>query len=172
MVVWQQAVVSSSIVCQSSRAERARHFEQLLQRVSSSGVRAPESREPFHGKKPIKRAASGHHQACSLESPGFERKLVHQLSSVCWRFASAFNLLLIWLVQSACFHFSFSCSQLVQAILFRVLKVSSQVPICSDSSNSVERLLDCLPSLEEASAVRSRTRGLDFWFEDCTILDC
>ncbi|MBK8406341.1 MAG: leucine-rich repeat domain-containing protein, partial [Saprospiraceae bacterium] len=54
----------------------------------------------------------------------------------------------------------------------RVPKVASQMPNCSDSSNSVERLLDCLPSLEEASAVRSRTRGLDFWFEDCTILDC
>ena len=77
-----------------------------------------------------------------------------------------------WLVQSARFHFSFSCSQLVQAILFRVPKEASQMPICSASSNSVERLLDCLPSLEEASAVRSRTRGLDFWFEDCTILDC
>ncbi|MBK8405214.1 MAG: leucine-rich repeat domain-containing protein [Saprospiraceae bacterium] len=123
-------------------------------------------------EQPIERAASGHHQACSLEIPEFEWKLVHQLSSVCWRFASAFSLLLIWLVQSARFHFSFSCSQLVQAILFRVPKEASQMPICSDSSNSVERLLDCLPSLEEASAVRSRTRGLDFWFEDCTILDC
>ncbi|MBK6825088.1 MAG: leucine-rich repeat domain-containing protein [Saprospiraceae bacterium] len=51
-------------------------------------------------------------------------------------------------------------------------KWRSQASICSTSSNSVERLLDCLPSLEEASAVRSRTRGLDFWFEDCTILDC
>ncbi|MBK9643449.1 MAG: leucine-rich repeat domain-containing protein [Saprospiraceae bacterium] len=107
-----------------------------------------------------------------FEIPEFEWKLVHQLSSVCWRFASAFRLLLIRLVQSARFHFSFSCSQLVQAILFRVHKVASQMPICSTSSNSVERLLDCLPSLEEASAVRSRTRGLDFWFEDCTILDC
>ncbi len=67
---------------------------------------------------------------------------------------------------------SFSCLQLVQAIPSRVHKVAYQMPICSTSSNSVERLLDCLPSLEEASAVRSRTRGLDFWFEDCTTLDC
>lgn len=172
MAEWQQAAVSPSIVCQSSRAERARYFEQPLQGVSSSGVRAAESGESLRGDQPIERAASGHHQACSLEISGFEWKLVHQLSSVSWRFASAFSLLLIWLVQSARFHFSFSCSQLVQAILFRVPKEASQMPICSTSSNSVERLLDCLPSLEEASAVRSRTRGLDFWFEDCTILDC
>ena len=128
--------------------------------------------ETNSSNEPYERAASGHHQACWLEIPGFGWKLVHQLSSVCWRFASAFKILLIRFVQSARFRFSFSRSQFMQAILFRVLKAVSGMPICSVSSTSVERLLDCLPSLEEASAARSRTRGLDFWFEDCTILDC
>ncbi|MBK7797517.1 MAG: leucine-rich repeat domain-containing protein [Saprospiraceae bacterium] len=71
--------------------------EQPLQGVSSSGVRAAESGELYMGQ-PIDRAASGHHQACWLEIPGCKSKLVHQLSSVSWRFASAFSLLSSWLV--------------------------------------------------------------------------
>ncbi|MBK6574448.1 MAG: leucine-rich repeat domain-containing protein [Saprospiraceae bacterium] len=151
-------------------------FEQLLQGVSSSGVRAAESGESHHVGQPIERAASGHHQACWFEIPEFEWKLVHQLSSVCWRFASAFSLLLIRLVQSARFHFSVSCSQLVQAILFRVLKVASQIPIaplpptasrdCSTVCHHWRRLLlrgvERVDSISGSRTVRSSTVHLHF----------